>query len=79
VLASPPWGAVEDSGVSQRRGAGQISLIAAWVESGTLHGNNPNVLPVAPTFGAATPQPSPSHGITVRGERRLDARLCWTG
>src|SRR5580765_6626085 len=48
----PPWGAVEgfgefrnDEALSQE----QVSLIAEWVESGTLHGNNPNVLPAPPT------------------------------
>lgn len=78
----PPWGAVEGFGEfrnDQALSQEQISLIAAWVESGTLHGNNPNVLPVAPTFGAVTPQPSPSHGIAVSGERRLDRAVVLDG
>ena len=78
----PPWGAVEgfgefrnDEALSQE----QISLIADWVETGTLHGNNPNVLPEPPKFDTAEPARVRTKGIAVSGDLRLDRPVVLEG
>ena len=76
----PPWGAVKgfghfrnDQSLSQE----QIELVTRWVDSGIRRGNNPRMLPPAPTFTA--PPPVPAVALRVQGPFTLRERFLLDG
>jgi mono/diheme cytochrome c family protein len=78
----PPWGAVKgfgnfrnDTGLTQE----QVALFAEWVEGGAPRGNNPNALPQAPTFAAASEFHTPADAMTITGDVTLDRAMSLDG
>ena len=66
----PPWGAIKGFGQfrnDQSLTQEQIELVAKWVDGGIRRGNNPQLLPKTPTFGAASAQP-PAAAAALRIE-----------
>jgi hypothetical protein len=67
----PPWGAVKGFGDfrnDEALTAEQIELITDWVQDDTPKGNNPRMLPKAPSFGPQAAFTPPAGAVRV-GER----------
>ena len=73
----PPWGAVKGFGNfrnDQSLMQEQIELVTRWVDGGIRRGNNPRLLPKAPTFTSSAPAPAAQHGIDGQRSRRRCAK-----
>jgi hypothetical protein len=81
----PPWGAVKGFGQfrnDQSLMQEQIEVIQRWVDGGLRRGNNPRMLPSAPTFAANPVTPAAPFGqlrvsgvFTLRASAHLDGLL----
>jgi hypothetical protein len=66
----PPWGAVKGFGHfrnDQSLTQEQIELFTKWVDGGIRRGNNPQLLPKAPTFAKAGEPSIPTNALRIQG------------
>jgi hypothetical protein len=78
----PPWGAVkgfgdfkDDQGLTQE----ELELIVDWIDSDTIKGNNPNVLPKTPKFATLSGFKAPRNGIVAKGDFTLQHAITLDG
>jgi len=77
----PPWGAVKGFGQfrnDESLADPEIEMLVLWVEGGAPKGDD-IYLPPVPAFPAVSKSPTPSRGITVRGEMSLDHPITASG
>jgi hypothetical protein len=78
----PPWGAVKGFGHfrnDQSLTQEQIELFTKWVDGGIRRGNNPRVLPKAPSFDATPQSPPPQSMVRVQGTFTLSRDMMLDG
>ena len=66
----PPWGAVKGFGHfrnDQSLTQEQMELFTKWVDGGIRRGNNPRLLPTAPSFDMTPEAPLPQNMVRVQG------------